>query len=44
MNSSANAAEVVYSLNGQRLSAGSAATQQPGTVYIKDGRKVMVTK
>lgn len=44
MNSPANAAEAVYSLSGQRLNAGSAITQQPGTVYIKDGRKVMVTK
>lgn len=42
--SPASAADAVYSLSGQRLSAGSAIAQQPGTVYIKDGRKVMVTK
>ncbi len=40
----ANNAEAIYTLDGQRLSADSVAAQQPGTVYIQDGRKVMVTK
>jgi hypothetical protein len=44
MQSSATCAEVIYGLNGQRLSAASALAQQPGTVYIKGGRKVMATK
>ena len=44
MQSSATTTEETYNIYGQRLSADSALAQQPGTVYIKGGRKVMATK
>ena len=44
MQSSATTTEETYNIYGQRLSAVSALAQQPGTVYIRGGRKVMATK